>query len=59
MQVLQQLRDDAAEHSTQLERVMQRQHNRFMTMVAGAVFLSVAALVAVVVMGYLMLSRGH
>ena len=56
-QVLQQLRDQFATQGGELERVLQRQNTRFTTMLAVAIFLSVAALVSVVIVGYLMLNR--
>lgn len=56
-EVLQQLRDNINSRDGQLERVLQRQNTRFTTMLAIAIFLSVAALVAVGVVGYLLLNR--
>ncbi len=52
-QVLEQMRDNINKRDGELERIMQRQGNRFTTMLAVAIFLSIAALVAVSVIGYL------
>ena len=54
-EVLSSLRDTIKTRDNELERVLHRQGTRFTTMLAIAIFLSVAALTAVVVMGYLML----
>ena len=53
-EVLGQMRDRIDERDTQLEQIMHRQSTRFTTMLAIAIFLSCAALVAVV--GYLLLN---
>ena len=55
-QVLSQMRDNIDARDGQLERVLHKQGTRFTTMLATAIFLSIAALVAVCVMGYLMLN---
>lgn len=55
-QVLEQMRDNINARDGQLERSMHRQSVRFTTMLAAAIFLSVAALVAVCVIGYLLLN---
>ena len=55
-QVLSQMRDNIDARDGQLERVLHKQGTRFTTMLATAIFLSIAALVAVSVMGYLMLN---
>jgi chromosome segregation ATPase len=55
-EVLGQMRDRIDQRDGQLERIMQRQSTRFTTMLAIAIFLSCAALVAVSVVGYLLLS---
>jgi chromosome segregation ATPase len=52
--VLSQMRDNLNSRDGELERILQRQGNRFTTMLAVAIFLSIAALVAVGVIGYLM-----
>ncbi|MGH7178650.1 MAG: hypothetical protein ACREJC_14830 [Tepidisphaeraceae bacterium] len=55
--VLEQMRDRIDTRDGQLERVLQRQGSRFTTMLAVAIFLSIAALVTVCVFGYLLLNR--
>jgi chromosome segregation ATPase len=57
-QAMAQMREQLAVQSGEMQRALQKQNTRFTTMMAVAIFLAVAALVAVVVMGYLMLSRG-
>jgi DNA repair exonuclease SbcCD ATPase subunit len=57
-EVLSSLRDNIKARDSELERVLHRQGARFTTMLAIAIFLSIAALVAVVVMGYLMMHGG-
>jgi len=57
--VLKQLREDTTNHDGELERILHRQGNRFTTMLAVAIFLSVAALAAVGFVGYLMLNQAH
>lgn len=52
-QVLSQLRDNLNSRDGELERILHRQGNRFTTMLAVAIFLSIAAVVAVGVIGYL------
>ena len=52
-QVLEQLRDNTARRDGELERVIRRQNTRFTTMLTVAIVLSVAALSAVAVVGYL------
>jgi len=54
-QVLEQMRDNIDARDGQIERVLHRHSTRFTTMLAVAIFLSIAALVAVCVIGYLML----
>jgi DNA repair ATPase RecN len=51
--VLEQMRDNLNSRDGELERILHKQGNRFTTMLAVAIFLSIAALVAVAVMGYL------
>jgi hypothetical protein len=59
-QVLQQMRDNQAVRDGELERILHRQGNRFTTMLVVAIFLSIAALVAVAVMGWLIMQKvGH
>ena len=57
--VLQHLNENITSRDAELERILHRQNTRFTTMLAVAIFLSVAALAAVVVIGYVMISRGH
>jgi hypothetical protein len=54
--VLKQLREDASARDGELERILHRQGSRFTTMLAVAIFLSIAALAAVGIIGYLMLN---
>ncbi|HEX4123292.1 MAG TPA: hypothetical protein VHY37_01095 [Tepidisphaeraceae bacterium] len=58
-QVLQQMRDNQAARDGELERILHRQGNRFTTMLAVAIFLSIAALSAVAVMGWLIMQKMH
>ena len=55
-QVLSSMRDNIDSRDGELQRVLQKQGTRFTTMLATAIFLSIAALVAVCVMGYLMMN---
>ena len=52
-QVLEQMRDNLSSRDGELERILHRQGSRFTTLLAVAIFLSIAALVAVGVFGYL------
>lgn len=54
--VLKQMREDTSTRAGELERILNKQGTRFTTMLAVAIFLSVAALGAVTVIGYLMLN---
>ena len=54
-QVLEQMRDNIDSRDGQLERILHKQNVRFTTMLAVAIFLSIAALVAVRVIGYLLI----
>jgi len=56
-EVLQQLRDTITQRDDQLERILHRQNTRFTTMLAIAITMSVAALAAVTIIGYLMIRR--
>lgn len=56
-QVLEQLRDNISSRDGQLERILHKQATRFTTMLAVAIFLSIAALVAVGVIGYQLLNK--
>jgi len=51
--VLEQMRDNINSRDGELERILHKQGNRFTTLLAIAIFLSIAALVAVGVIGYL------
>ena len=52
-EVLNQMKENTSARDAELERILHRQGTRFTTMLAVAIFLSVAALVAVSVIGYL------
>jgi DNA repair ATPase RecN len=56
-EVLQSLQETISHRDAELERVLHKQNTRFTTMLTIAILLSVAALTAVVIMGYLMMSR--
>ena len=55
--VLKQIREDAGTRDGELERILHRQGSRFTTMLAVAIFLSISALAAVGVVGYLLLNQ--
>jgi methyl-accepting chemotaxis protein len=54
-QVLQQMREQIDTRDGQLEKILTRQGTRFTTMLAIAIFLSISALAAVCVMGYMLI----
>jgi chromosome segregation ATPase len=56
-QVLEQMRDNIDSRDGQLERVLHRQGVRFTTILSVAIFLSIAALAAVGVLGFLLLNQ--
>jgi len=56
-QIMESLRDNMASRDNDLQQVLMRQGTRFTVMLAVAIFLSIAALVAVSIIGYLMLTR--
>lgn len=56
-EVLQQMRDNVNSRDGQLERILHKQSVRFTTMLSIAIFLSIAALVSVAVVGYLLVTR--
>jgi DNA repair exonuclease SbcCD ATPase subunit len=56
-EVLQQMRDNVDSRNAQLERILQRQSTRFTTLLAIAIFLSIAALAAVCILGYRLLNH--
>jgi hypothetical protein len=55
--VLESMRENIQQRDEQMGQEMHRQGVRFTTMLATAIFLSIAALIAVCVMGYLILSQ--
>lgn len=55
--VLQQVRDNINHRDGQLERILLKQNTRFTTMLSVAILLSICALAAVVVLGYLLWMR--
>ena len=56
-QVLEQMRDNISSRDGQLERILHKQAMRFTSMLAIAIFLSIAALVAVAVVGYQLMNK--
>jgi chromosome segregation ATPase len=56
-QVLEQMRDRIDSRDGELERILHKQNTRFTTMLAVAIFLSISALVAVSVIGYMLLNQ--
>jgi hypothetical protein len=58
-QVLEQMRDNIHAREGELQRMMHKQGARYTTMLAIAIFLSIAALAAVCVMGYLLMTKTH
>ncbi len=56
-QVLEQMRDNINSREGELQRLLTKQGARYTTMLAIAIFLSIAALAAVCVMGYIMLNK--
>lgn len=56
-EILDQMRQRVESRDGELERILLRQNTRFTTMLAIAIFLSIAALAAVGVIGYLMLQQ--
>src|SRR5262249_10171737 len=56
-QVLEQMRDNINSRDGQLERILHKQNVRVTTMLAIAIFLSVAGLVAVSITGYLLILK--
>ena len=57
--ILKQIREDTTTHGGELERILHRQGNRFTTMLAIAIFLSISALAAVGIVGYLLLNHAR
>jgi uncharacterized phage infection (PIP) family protein YhgE len=58
-EVLEQMRDNINSREGELQRMLHKQGNRYTTMLAIAIFLSIAALAAVCVIGYLVMTRVH
>jgi vacuolar-type H+-ATPase subunit I/STV1 len=58
-QVLEQMRDNINSREGELQRMLHKQGNRYTTMLAIAIFLSIAALAAVCVIGYLVITKTH
>lgn len=57
-QVLENLRDNIHVRDDEIQQVLLKQGARFTVMLSVAIFLSIAALVAVAIVGYLMLKKG-
>jgi chromosome segregation ATPase len=55
--IMEQLRDNQHARDDELQRLLMKQNTRFTSMLAIAIFLSIGALVAVAVIGYLLLMR--
>jgi len=58
-EVLEQMRDNMSARDGELERVLHRQAAKFTAMLAIAIFIAIAALVAVLVMGYIVMYKPH
>ena len=58
-EVLEQMRDNINSREGELQRILHKQSARYTTMLAIAIFLSIAALAAVCVIGYLVINRSH
>jgi chromosome segregation ATPase len=56
-EVLVQMRDQAAAHEASLEKMLAKQNTRFTSMLVIAIFMSIASLVCVAVIGYLLIAR--
>ncbi|HVT87812.1 MAG TPA: hypothetical protein VHD56_03085 [Tepidisphaeraceae bacterium] len=56
-QVLEQMRDRISSRDDQLEQILHRQGTRFTAMLAVAIFLSISALAAVCVIGYMLMNQ--
>ncbi len=56
LQVLSNMRDNINSRDGQLERILHKQNTRFTTMLAIAIFLSISALVIVVILGNLLIT---
>lgn len=58
-QILESMRDNMTSRDNELQQVLMRQGTRFTVMLSVAIFLSIAALAAVAVIGYLLLAKQH
>ena len=58
-EVLEQMRDNINSREGELQRILHKQGSRYTTMLAIAIFLSIAALAAVCVIGYLVILKTH
>lgn len=58
-QVLESMRDNLSSRDNDLQQVLMRQGTRFTVMLSVAIFLSIAALASVAVVGYLLLTKAH
>jgi len=56
-EVMQQMREDTKQRDAQLEEILHKQNVRFTTMLSIAIFLSIAAVVAVTWIGYMMVVK--
>jgi chromosome segregation ATPase len=56
-QVLEQMRDNTDSREGELQRLLHKQSVRYTTMLAVSIFLAIAALVAVCIMGYLVMTK--
>lgn len=56
-QILEQMRDNQSNRDGELERILHRQGTRFTTLLAVAIFLSIGAVVAVCIFGYMVLDH--
>lgn len=56
--VLEQMRDNINSREGELQRILHKQSARYTTMLAIAIFLSIAALGAVCVIGYMLINKG-
>ncbi|MGC4031419.1 MAG: hypothetical protein QM754_06730 [Tepidisphaeraceae bacterium] len=57
--MLESLRNNMSARDNDLQAVLTKQATRFTVMLSVAIFLSIAALVAVAVIGYLLLMKQH
>lgn len=57
--VLEQMRDNVNAREGELQKILHKQSARYTTMLAIAIFLSIAALAAVCVIGYMVITKGN